>query len=83
MKNRTKNKVPVSERALILRINRKLKRDGKVMKIARSDSRAEQAYGRYFIVDVDRNQATDADCDLAALGRDLGVLHDYESVTVK
>jgi hypothetical protein len=70
--------VPVSERALIQRINRKLQHEEKRMMVARSGSRAEQEYGRYFIIDIRRSQATDADCDPEALGREIGALTKYE-----
>jgi hypothetical protein len=44
-------KVPVSTSALIQRINRKLVRDGQIMKSARS-ARAAASVGRYYIVDT-------------------------------
>jgi hypothetical protein len=46
-----KQKAPVSMRALIQRINRKLRHNGEVLKVARgSRAEAEANVGRYFIV---------------------------------
>jgi hypothetical protein len=50
-----KQRAPVSMRALIQRINRKLRHNGEVLKIARgSRGEAEADVGRYFIVNIKR-----------------------------
>ena len=71
--------VPISMRALIQRINRKLVADNETLKVSRG-GRAEQDLGRYFIVDVSFNGVVRKNVDPEALGRELGVLHEYEHV---
>jgi hypothetical protein len=71
-------KVPVSERALIQRINRKLGPEGKMLKVARS--RAESFVGRHYILDIKRSWIVAQHCDPEALGRKLGVLAEWEGV---
>jgi hypothetical protein len=72
-------KVPVSMRALIQRINRKLAPDDKRLKKMRSE-RWRSEVGEYFIVDVNRNMITDKHVDPKELGRELGVLGLVETV---
>ena len=69
-------KVPVSDRALIQRINRKLAPEQQ-MKVARG--RAEMTLGRYYI--VDRHGVTAWNCDLAEWGREVGVLAPHEELS--
>jgi hypothetical protein len=72
-----KQKVPVSERALIQRINRKLLDDDQVVKSARG-SRAEQELGAFYVIDFRHNCIVKKDVALRALGRKLGALRSYE-----
>ena len=72
-------KVPVSMRALIARINRKLKPDTEALKAARS-ARARQDFGDFYVIDHKRNWLVARNVDPEAYGRELGVLHDYEVV---
>jgi len=74
-----KSKVPVSERALIQRINRKLRAEDETLKTARGE-RAEQEFGRFYIVNFNRNFVVAKGCDPEELGRELGVLSEYERV---
>jgi hypothetical protein len=74
-----KTKVPVTMRALMQRINRKLKPDDEVLKVARSE-RVEQELGKYYTLDHRRNVLIHKDVDPEELGRELGVLRDYEKV---
>lgn len=69
--------VPVSERALLQRINRKLRQQGKMLKVTRGE-RAAQDLGRCYIVNVNQNYVVSKDCDPEDVGRELGVLADYE-----
>jgi hypothetical protein len=69
--------VPVSERALVQRINRKLWKESEVLKAARPNTRAVQDLGRYYVID-DRNRVVRQHCDLEEMGRELGVLAAYE-----
>jgi hypothetical protein len=71
--------VPVTPRAVIQRINRKLKPDDRMLRTARSP-RVEQDLGRYFIVNFNRNRIVEQHVDLEDLGRELGVLAAYEHV---
>ena len=80
--------VPVSERALIQRINRKLNADRPtprqsgtidVLKRARG-ARAELDLGRHYVIDLRSNCVLHKDVDLEEFGRELGVLRPYEAV---
>ena len=69
--------VPVSERALIQRINRKLRSNDEVLKTARG-GRAEWDLGRYYVVDFNMNAVMQKDVDLESLGRELNALQKHE-----
>ena len=72
-------KVPVSERALIQRINRKLRHDDEMLKVARG-GRTEQSVGRYYIINFNRNWIVSQNVDPETVGRELGVLAEWEQV---
>jgi len=83
-----KKRVKITERALIQRINRKLKQDGEKLCTARSDSTREQL-GRFYVVETGQHvrpkRATSAglvhsDVDLEKLGRKLGVMQPWEEL---
>jgi len=71
--------VPVTIRALVQRINRRLERDGEMLKKSRT-ARDQQNLGDYFTIDVSINGVTGKRIDPEALGRELGVLRPYEHV---
>lgn len=73
-KNKT---VPVSERALIQRINRALAKDGERLRKARS-VQTTLSVGDYYVLDVQKNFIAHQHVDLDHLGRELKVLHRYE-----
>jgi hypothetical protein len=73
-------KVPVSERALIQRISRKLWDDDQVVKTTRG-GQAEMALGRHYILDWKINGIMHKDIDLEDWGRKLGVLKTWEKVS--
>ncbi len=76
-------KVPVSERALIQRLNRKIKEDDLVLKKCRPDSRAYNDLGDYFVVDINRNVVIERkldSVDLQSMGRAKKVLADWEEL---
>jgi hypothetical protein len=75
-KRQRQTKYPVGERALILRINRRLKASGRMLHVARG-ARAEQQLGHFFIVD-DRNNIVAHNVDLTELARKLGALKPWE-----
>ena len=75
------NKVPVSTRALVQRINRKLQKDDEKLKACRRDSRAYHDLGDFYVVDVSTGFVTTKDIDLEGIGREMGVLKPYEHLT--
>jgi hypothetical protein len=73
-------KVPVSTRALLARINRKLRAEGEdiVVRAARG-RRAVLDLGYYYEHDFRRNFVLNKDLALEQYGRDLGVLKAHEA----
>lgn len=69
-------KIPISTRALTQRVNRALRKDGKVLK----GRPGRGPKGRYYILSLARNAVLKHDVDPEALGRELGVLAAYEEV---
>jgi hypothetical protein len=74
-----KQKVPVTERALIQRINRKLHDDDQMVKTTRG-GRAEMDLGRHYVLNWRINGVVHTNIDLEDLGRELGVLQDWEGL---
>ena len=72
-------KVPVTMRALIQRINRKLHDDDEVLRKLRGD-RGLVDLGRYYVVDWRLNSIVRTDVDPEDLAREIGVLKPYEAV---
>lgn len=62
---------PVSMRALIARINRKLKPEFKALKATRG-ARAKLDFGDYYVVEYNHNFIDAAHVDPEGWGRDLG-----------
>lgn len=79
----TRAKVPVGEKALLMRINRKLKQDGEQVRKARSE-KASYEVGDFFRVDYSDSRhgghLVEKNVDLEKLGTELGVLHPWESL---
>ena len=75
----TLTQVPVSMRALLLRINRRLAKDQQVLKTLRGDRYANEL-GRYYTVHVADNRIAATHVDPEAWGRELGVLAAWEMV---
>ncbi len=73
-KSRTLTKVPVSERALLQRINRRLVQDNGKVKAGRGD------LGAFYRIDTRLNGVVETDVDLEAFGRKLGVLAAWEAL---
>jgi hypothetical protein len=71
--------IPVSERALIQRIKRRLKPDGMTLKQTRG-VRARLDLGYFYVLDLTRNFALDTNVNIETYGRELGVLTDYETL---
>ena len=70
-------KVPISKRALVQRINRKLAKDGGLLRGVRGGAAVDRM-GEYIRIDVSRSAIVEDNVDLEALGRELGVLRAYE-----
>ena len=74
-----KQKVTVSERAILARINRKLAKDNEVVKKART-MRTQNDMGDFYRLDLHRNCVIGHDVDLADLAAEIGVLRPWEQV---
>lgn len=84
-KQQKAQKVPVSERALIQRINRKLKGDDQKLCAARGTWdgptwHPNSDLGRYYIIDISRNFLVSSNVDLEDYGRELKVLAPWEEL---
>jgi hypothetical protein len=76
-------KVPVTMRALVQRINRRLvKKDkrGDKLLACRDNSPAIHELGAYYSINVGRNEISDTHVDPEKLGRELGVLQPWEKL---
>ena len=71
--------VLVTMRALIQRINRKLRQDDQRLRTARGWF---SNLGDHYVLDFKHNRIVKGHVDPEALGRDLGVLKDYEKLLV-
>ena len=69
--------MPVTERALIQRINRVLKKQDEVLKATRG-ARARQELGDFYILDFNRNRIIEKNVDPEEVGKELKVLLPYE-----
>jgi hypothetical protein len=75
-----KNKIPVTMRALIQRINRKLAADDERIVAARNE-RVRTDFGEWYVVDTRTHRgANSTHVDPEALARELGVLKPWEQV---
>ena len=75
-----KSKVPISERAIVARINRTLAKQDEALRRCRQDSRSFSSLGSYYTIDLNRNCITGKDLDIEAVGRELGVLKEWEEL---
>lgn len=69
----------VTSKALVARINRRLKRDDEVLRTSRS-VRDRLDLGQHYVLDWRRNFCVGTHVDVEALGRELEVLHAHEQV---
>jgi len=72
-------KLPVSVKAAIQRINRRLRSDDQQVRTARSE-RLRLDVGWHYVIDTRRNFISEKDVDLEELGREVGALQDYETI---
>jgi hypothetical protein len=73
----TKTTIPVTKRALLQRINRKLKASGQHV-LATRGTAARREVGEFYQVNVDRNSHVASHVNLERLGRELEVLAPWE-----
>ena len=71
-------KVAISERALLARINRKLKQDNEQLRKCKVDSRGYVELGGYYAIDLNRNAVIATHVDLSKWGKEMKVLADFE-----
>ena len=75
---RPKQVVPVSERALFARVNRKLAKEGQMLRRCKESSRAFSDLGYLYIVDTHSNTIIALNCDLENLAREVGAIAHWE-----
>ena len=71
-----KQEVTVSERALVQRINRKLRHKKQQLKAARTSNVGK--LGKYYVIDVHRNAVALTHVNLEALARKIEALRPWE-----
>ena len=80
MTARKARRVPVSERALVQRINRKLTKDDEQLHATRPGTRAEFDLGRYYVRDFRCPNIVRMHVDIEDLARELEVLQPWEEM---
>ena len=80
MTARKARRVPVSERALVQRINRKLTKDDEQLHATRPGTRAKFDLGRYYVRDFRRPNIVRMHVDIEDLARELEVLQPWEEM---
>jgi len=73
-------KKQVSERAVMARLNRRLRKDNQQIRKTRDNSRWLVSQGDFFIIDLATKIISDDHVDLDYTARDLGALAAYEEV---
>lgn len=76
----TVEKIPVSEKALMARVNRKLAKDGERILKSREGSRLRGNVGDFYLLDVSRNTVLNTHIELGHFAKQRGILRDYETV---
>lgn len=75
-----KTKIPLSERAIVARINRKLTKEGYLrLKKARGE-RAVASVGEYYLIDANRNIIHAMRVDPESYARQIDVMSNYEAI---
>jgi hypothetical protein len=72
------DKVKITERATLQRVNRALAREGSRMKVCRESSPWFGNLGRYYV--VNQYNAVDQHANLEGWARDLGILKPFEEI---
>jgi len=71
--------VKITQQELVQRINRKLAKNIEGVKKS-SAGQSHNIRGDYYIIEFDQNKITTTDVDLEKLGKELGVLKDFEEL---
>jgi hypothetical protein len=74
------NKVPVTRRAVVQRINRRLKGQYKRLRACHRGSQSWDALGDYYVVDTYRNLVVDTGVNMAKLADKIGALQPFEQL---
>ena len=72
-------KRPVSKQALIVRLRRALRRQGKELRTARPPKR--KLLGKYYVVSSDARGVLDTDVDIESLARSMNLLEPWERLS--
>ena len=70
---------PVTEKAIVARINRRLKPDLTMLRKSRG-ARTEATLGEYYVIDLRHNAVLDTHVDPESYARELGVMRGWEFV---
>ena len=73
-------KVSITRRALVARINRKLGHDLEQLKKCRVDSNGYSYLGDFYLVDLSKNNVQDTHVDIVTIAKKLKVLAEYEQL---
>jgi len=73
-----KHRIPVLQRAVVGRINRKLATQKR--QLLKSSKSQRPHFGEYYVVDLDAGKVVDSKFDLEQFARKLGVLMTYEAL---
>ena len=73
-------KKPVTESALIKRLNRHLPREGLKLFQCKLNSRGYHQLGDFYVVDTRINTVNATYVDIESLARKQGILKDYEEI---
>jgi hypothetical protein len=74
--------VPVTERALLVRVNRKLTKE-RQESLKAAKGKARETLGAYYLLDLRRNEVKATNVQLEPYARKLGVLKLYEALIRK
>ena len=75
------DKVKISERALLARINRRLAKDDQKLLKCRADTRAYADLGDWYIVSQSTNAVEAAHVDLEQLAQELKCIRSFEALS--
>jgi hypothetical protein len=75
----SKSGIPISERALIQRLNRKLQAQDQKLKTARG-WRMQSHAGRFYVINSRHGWVEAKNIDLEEWGRERGALHPWEQL---